>query len=47
MSRSPRGEMTFIVEGLPKGFRDQPMAEDELISRLQNLIDAGKSPSEV
>ncbi|OAE29332.1 hypothetical protein AXG93_3102s1590 [Marchantia polymorpha subsp. ruderalis] len=46
MSRSPRGEMTFIVEGLPKGFRDQPMAEDELISRLQNLIDAGKSPSE-
>ncbi|KAL2641391.1 hypothetical protein R1flu_008978 [Riccia fluitans] len=45
-SRSPRGEITLIIEGVPKASQDQLVDENELRSRLKSRLDAGMSPSE-
>ncbi|KAL3677946.1 hypothetical protein R1sor_020902 [Riccia sorocarpa] len=45
-TRSARGEITLIIEGVCKESQHQLVDEDELRSRLRSLLDAGKSPSE-
>ncbi|CAM6127613.1 unnamed protein product [Calypogeia fissa] len=44
--RQPRGELTLIVEGFPEGAGTQQPTKEELMSRLEILMDAGKGPSE-